>query len=213
MWSAHVSNFRTYSHLKKKMIGIYKITSPSGRIYIRQSRNIKSRLSRYRNHDCKNQPALYNSILKYGFNNHKFEILEECILENLNFRERYYQEFYNSVNNGLNCEYTKTEDKPKILSEARRQQISRIHKGKITSEETKEKIRNNNHLGIKLSDEQRNNISLGMRGKCSKLTIEQVKEIKELFKLKVTNKQISEKYCVSKSTIKDIKSGRRWNYV
>lgn len=58
-------------------VGIYKITSPSGRVYIGQSWKIKQRLNKYRRNDCKEQPALYRSIIKYGADNHTFEVLHE----------------------------------------------------------------------------------------------------------------------------------------
>lgn len=60
-----------------KQIAIYKITSPSGSIYIGQSIDIKKRKNRYKNLSCKVQPILYSSLLKYGWENHKFEILQE----------------------------------------------------------------------------------------------------------------------------------------
>lgn len=59
------------------MIGIYKITSPSGKIYIGQSWNIKARFNKYNKVKCKEQRYLYHSLVKYGVNNHEFEILHE----------------------------------------------------------------------------------------------------------------------------------------
>ena len=47
------------------MIGIYKITSPTGKIYIGQSVNIKNRIRRYKNIDCKSQTKLNSYMLKY----------------------------------------------------------------------------------------------------------------------------------------------------
>lgn len=55
------------------MIGIYKITSPSGKVYIGQSWDIINRKSYYRNYYCKGQRRLYNSFIKYGFEHHVFE--------------------------------------------------------------------------------------------------------------------------------------------
>ena len=60
------------------MIGIYKITSPSGKVYIGQSRNIENRFLQYKNKHCRFQFRLYNSFNKYGVENHVFEIIEEC---------------------------------------------------------------------------------------------------------------------------------------
>ncbi len=60
-----------------KIAGIYKITSPNGRIYIGQSWNIKQREYQYNSSCAKKQPYLYKSILKYGWKAHKFEIIHE----------------------------------------------------------------------------------------------------------------------------------------
>lgn len=46
----------------EKITGIYKITSPSGRIYIGSSKNIRRRFYSYKNLHCKDQPKLYNSF-------------------------------------------------------------------------------------------------------------------------------------------------------
>jgi group I intron endonuclease len=94
------------------IIGIYKITSPTNKIYIGQSINIYLRWKRdYDSLACKDQPKLYNSLKKHKPKNHIFEIIEECCVEQLNERERYWQEFYNVINEGLNLLLTKTKDK------------------------------------------------------------------------------------------------------
>lgn len=99
------------------MIGIYKITSPSGKIYIGQSINTKKREKEYLSiSNCKGQRKLYNSLLKYGFSEHIFEIIEECRVEVLNERERHWQDFYNVLKEGLNCRLTGTGDKSGRMS-------------------------------------------------------------------------------------------------
>ena len=88
------------------MIGIYKITSPSNRVYIGQSRNIEKRFREYKYYKGNGQNRLFYSFTKYGVNTHKFEIIEECVLSNLNIRERYWQEHYDVLSeHGLNCMY------------------------------------------------------------------------------------------------------------
>lgn len=84
------------------MIGIYKITSPSGKIYIGQSCDIDRRFKSYKNisQRCKQQPALYNSLMKYTPENHIFEIeeiLNDGIQENLNDREIFYIDKYKNL--------------------------------------------------------------------------------------------------------------------
>lgn len=108
------------------MIGIYKITSPNNRIYIGQSKRIEIRFKEYKNiNNTKSIPRLHNSFLKYGINTHTFEIIENCSLEDLNIRERYWQDFYDVLNGGLNCQLTTTENCPAILSEEYKAKISK----------------------------------------------------------------------------------------
>ena len=56
---------------------IYKITSPSGRIYIGQSWNVDKRFLHYRNYRCKGQTILHRSFKKYGARFHIFEVIHE----------------------------------------------------------------------------------------------------------------------------------------
>lgn len=114
------------------MIGIYKITSPSGRVYIGQSIDCDRRFKDYFNHGkFKNQTRLYNSFTKYGIVSHKFEVIEECLIDNLNELERYWQEYYNVLcqNKGLNCMYVKTSNKNRVVSLHTRIKQSLAQKG------------------------------------------------------------------------------------
>jgi hypothetical protein len=116
-----------------KKCGIYKITSPSNKIYIGQSRDINKRIQSYiKGYKLQSQPKLYNSINKYSWENHTFEIIEECEFNELNNKERYWQEYYNSIEQGLNCFYTKTEEKPLLFSKEMRNNMSKGQKGKIS---------------------------------------------------------------------------------
>jgi group I intron endonuclease len=93
--------------------GIYKITSPNNKVYIGQSINIEKRWNDYlKLRFCKGQPKLYYSFKKYGSKNHKFEIIEKCHFEELNIKERYWQDFYNVLKEGLNCVLTCTNELP-----------------------------------------------------------------------------------------------------
>lgn len=130
-----------------KKIGIYKITSPSNRIYIGQSIDIEKRFYLYSIHSCSKQKRLYNSLLKHGFSNHKIEILELCDVLKLNERERYYQEFYDVLSkNGLNCVYQCTNEKKRVISQEMKSKISLKNKGL-----------NNGMYGIKHTEEFKQN--------------------------------------------------------
>lgn len=76
------------------MIGIYKITSPSNKVYIGQTWNSEKRFNNYKNLYCKTQVKLYRSFVKYGFDLHKIEIIHElpegCIQEVMDRYEEFY---------------------------------------------------------------------------------------------------------------------------
>lgn len=60
-----------------KVVGIYKITSPSGRVYIGQSWDILQRWFTYRGSNAKGQRVLNSSFLKHGARSHVYEIVHE----------------------------------------------------------------------------------------------------------------------------------------
>lgn len=119
------------------MIGIYKIVNPKGKVYIGQSTNIESRFKQYKSPHFKKQYKLFYSIEKYGYNSHTFEVLEECVEDVLNIRERYWQDHYNVLQEGLNLHLTKTEDKPAKHSEETKQKIKESLTGRVMTDEHK----------------------------------------------------------------------------
>lgn len=128
------------------MIGIYKITSPTGRVYIGQSIDIERRFKQYSSlSSVKSSVKLYRSLLKYGWSGHKSEVIDKCEAEQLNNRERFYQELYNATSEeNLNCILTETDCKKRVIrkmTDKQKAQISKTHKGKVYSEETRQKIR------------------------------------------------------------------------
>ena len=134
--------------------GIYKITSPSGKIYIGEAINLKERCSFYLNPNrVKKQRAIYNSLIKYSVEQHGIEIIEFCEVNKLLERERHWQEFYNSVNDGLNCYLTKTNEKKKVLSEETKKLMSDKAKGE-----------GNHFFGKKHTDESLLKISRASKG-------------------------------------------------
>jgi group I intron endonuclease len=138
------------------MIGIYKITSPSGKVYIGQSVDIKQRIRKYKClYNTKKQVALYNSFKKYGYENHKVEVVEECVIELLNERERYWQDYYNVLKKGLNSKLTTTKSKTGKLSEETIKKMSNSLKGRIITKEWRENL-SKAGKGRKLNDKQKN---------------------------------------------------------
>lgn len=144
-----------------KICGIYKIKSPSNKVYIGHSTNIIKRFKHYINLNCKKQTKLYNSFIKYGVNNHIFDIILECEIKDLNYYERCFQEIYNSINKGLNCRLSKSDDLQGHLSEETKQKLSAAHKGKILSEEHKDRLR---LYALNMSEETKTKISNSLKG-------------------------------------------------
>lgn len=130
-----------------KIIGIYKIVSPSKKIYIGQSVDIISRWNGYKGLHFKGQNRLYNSLKKYGAEKHKFEIICQCDISELNNLEKYYIELYQCYNSefGLNLRDGGLGSKP---SEETKKKTSNTLKGRIFSEETKNKIKEKRKLQI-----------------------------------------------------------------
>lgn len=146
------------------MIGIYKITSPTNKVYIGQSVNIKKRWIYHKGLYCNDTPKLFLSFKKHGIDKHVFDIIETCLINELNTKERYWQEYYKSVEKGLNCVYTKTEDKSGKMSFETKAKISLANKGKIISDECKLKLRLHN-LGKKQSKQTIEKRVFKLRGK------------------------------------------------
>ena len=124
------------------MVGIYKITSPSGKIYIGQSTDIFYRFSYYKRLNCRQQKKLYASLKKYGVENHSFDVVINCDVLQLNELERYYQELYNCTGkDGLNLRLTKANDRVGTFSEETKLKMSLAQIGKKGSQQKIEKCR------------------------------------------------------------------------
>ena len=85
---------------------IYKITNDiNDKIYIGQTINsieyrFRSHINETNNSDKQNK--FHQALLKLGINHFKVEQIEECPNEQLNEREQYWIQYYDSVNNGYN---------------------------------------------------------------------------------------------------------------
>jgi group I intron endonuclease len=133
--------------------GIYKITSPSGKVYIGQSKDIKTRWRDYKY--SKTQPLIVRSFEKYGMENHIFEIIEECCVDSLNSREFFWQEYYDVLGpNGLNCFIVDLDSKKTIYSEETKRKMSESQRG----------IKNHRY-GKKLTKEQIEKLSKANKGR------------------------------------------------
>ena len=125
---------------------IYKIQTPQGKIYIGQTNNFVTRKRSYKNLKHKKQRYLWNDSLKYEYNPSDYmEIIEEILFENneLDNREIYWIKFYNSYthenHNGLNLTKGGKSRNGYITSDETKEKLRQANLGKKQSEETKEK--------------------------------------------------------------------------
>ena len=154
--------------------GIYKIVNPEGKVYIGLSKNIFLRWSHYKNSSSMGSNSLLkNSLKKYGYDKHIFEI-KEYVEFQLNLteqqnnkilreRERYWINFYQSDTIGLNQNRGGC-GTPKHTPESK-QKISESLKGKSKpldfgikrkkwqhTKEFKEKVRNSPRCPVLMYD-------------------------------------------------------------
>jgi group I intron endonuclease len=120
------------------MKGIYKITSPSGRVYIGQSTNIKTRFYNYRKSiSCQKQRVLYSSFMKYGIDAHVFEIMHELPKDiNADILTQYEQFYIDQFREaGFSLMNLKEAGSHGGHSEETKRKISLGHRGKPKSKE------------------------------------------------------------------------------
>jgi group I intron endonuclease len=147
-----------------KKIGIYKITSPSNKIYIGQSVDIENRFKAYLRYSCKSQPKLLASLKKYGSENHKFEILLICVKEELSVQEKFFVDIYKSFNSEHGLNIRDGGGNSAKLSNEQKLKISNSLKGKKHSTERIEANRKG-QIGKSISENHKVNISKGVKGK------------------------------------------------
>lgn len=131
------------------MMGIYKIENLiNGKIYIGQSINIKERWQTHKQLIVKQHLTkddlrtltypLYQALKKYGLENFDFSVIEECSLDQLDEREKYWIQFYHSyIGDPLSHGYNLTVGGQGFLktTEEQVQQIVKLwEEGKSTGE-------------------------------------------------------------------------------
>lgn len=184
------------------MTGIYKITSPTGKIYIGQSVDIKNRWSQHKfelgyKHI---KSKLKNSFKKHSFENHKFEVQEECPVELLNNRERFWQDYYNVLGpNGLNLLLVESSLETKVYSEESKHNISQSLKkynSSLTEEQRVVKNRKTSEsmkgitLGRKHTEETK--LLLSKRNTGKKHTPEAIEKIRQASKSRIITEEFRE---------------------
>lgn len=170
---------------------IYKITTPTGRVYIGKTKNFVKRMDVYRCNKTKGQTMIYNSIRKYGLSAHKVEVIDSfrsCkkyadgkeifhIRSQMSRRNK-WESLYD-YNNGINLTdggdgalgtKRSAESVQKQINTMRDRGVLGSKKGRKLRPETIEKHRKNMignkiNLGRKLSEERKRQISIQQKGR------------------------------------------------
>lgn len=170
---------------------------------------------------------LYNSIRKYGIENFKIDLIEECDLSLIYETEKKYIKEFDTYENGLNSTLGGEGTLGYVHSPEIRKKISNntkngnSHKGKTYQElygdraEEEKRKRKNSSKWNNMSEEEKveriKNIQIGVR-KNSKYGIELIKEVKEKLKNGVKVKEVLKLYPqMNYGYLYSIKNGRRWN--
>ena len=154
-----------------KISGIYKITSPSGKIYIGKATNLNIRHSKYKGLHCKQQYKIHRSLQKYGFDAHKFEIIEECSINRLDELEMWYKLCCVIDMGWSKCLFFNIIDgKGGAMGEEQKLKISLSNTGQKRTEEQKLrlhlcKIGNTCKAGTTVSDSSKEKMSKSALGK------------------------------------------------
>ena len=181
--------------------GIYSITNTvNNKIYIGQSKNIKARINRHKSelkHNKHKNLYLQRECNKYGFDFLKFEVLEFCEETELNFKERYYIEKFetNNYKKGLNL--TNGGENTKWTKEAREKRCGS----------------GNPMYGKNISKEHLEIVRVSNLGTSDKLTVEDVVIIKTKLSENYNLQKLAEEYQVSYSTIHKIFCCKNWYWV
>lgn len=182
--------------------GIYMIRNNiDNKVYIGQSINLKRRINTHKlklrsgTHD---NSYIQNSVDKYGYMNFEFSILEYCIEEDLDDKEKYWIARYDSMNrdNGYNRE-------------------SGGNFGRVYSEERKNTLKGkgNPMYGKHHSKESIERIRMKNRASSNKLTENDVSNIKKRLYEDESQTKLCEEYIVTISTINKIAKCKNWNWV
>lgn len=182
----------------KKISGIYKITSPTGRIYIGQSIDVHKRWKGYRRYGSKSQKKLHRSLKKHGADAHVFEVLHELPIDASKYvitrYEQLYMDLYSDcgllmlnictaagstfgrkANDSTKRKMSKARRK-RVITEETGKRISLALKGVPKSNEHKEKLRIAN-LGYVVPEHVREKISKKHMGKFKKPHTDETKRL------------------------------------
>lgn len=214
------------------MIGIYCFTNKiNNKKYVGQSINIEDRYKNHKYNYKKGATSFYKAIQEYGWNNFYFEVLEECLSEELNEKERYWIEHLNSFKNGYNLTTGSQGEHYEVKEESRLKHSGENHPFSVLTEDDVFNIREYRLQGLKRLDvyeKYKNKISLkgfqhiwqGDRWTFVHMDVYEVKPVNKKPKIpkevkekivedigKISKAEIARKYGVSYKTVQRLGRG------
>lgn len=186
------------------IVGIYKIQSPSNKVYIGQSWHIKRRWNDHKNTKSNKHKKLNASFEKYGVNNHSFEIIHhlpnDVSQEILNRFEQFYMDIYRdckiellNIKEGGNGYGKHSEETKEIIRDKRKQQV--------IGEEQRNKM-SLFFRTIKRTKEWVDKVATSNRGKKVPYEV-RLKNMKPIIQLSINNEFIKEWDC-SRNAAKEL---------
>lgn len=194
--------------MKNNKYHIYLIVNPQGKKYVGSTSCLKNRMNQYKNLSHKHQRKIYESISKYGWENHSFQILATCDEDCRFYLEAYFGNLFNCIgDHGLNLYLPKVNDTWAYRSKETSALISESKKGHTPWNKGIEFMKGelNPMYGIKRTKEWKFNHSL-MAAKLNKKGQDHYKS-KLVLNLETgifydTCKEASNTHCVPYSTLK-----------
>lgn len=222
-----------------KIIGIYRIYNKiNNKNYIGQSIDIFSRFQQHYDESFKSDYPLYSDIRKYGITNFIFIIEKTCKINELQFYEQYFIDFYNSIEQGYNQVNAIQSKNTQELQIDKIKQIIELLENSSLSYDNISEITETSYATVfnvntckswtslhnyinNIREERRKSLNEdsysnqeGELNPNSKLTEANVKEIIELLlNTPLTYKEIAKRYNVQPGAIKDINCKKSWNFL
>ena len=219
--------------MQSRISCVYKITNIiSNKIYIGQTINYKHRIYGHRcalKHSRHSNPKLQEDYDKYGLDIFNFEILERCSKDDLLERETFWINYYGGIESddlynrcdlsGHNLEYINKQADAQLgvhkISDAGKLRISQANKGKIITEEQKQKIRQaakrNPNYGMRnkkhsqqskeLMSKKKKGKYLGSANSNYKYTPEFIAQLRDEYNEIHNYNELSRKYKINATTI------------
>lgn len=195
--------------------GIYKITSPSGRVYIGQSRHIKRRWREIKNSRIKNS-ELPDSFKQHGYSNHSFEIIHELPKDVDRSIMHEYEILYIDLHRNAGFDLFNISDGGRLVPEWILKNLHEKNTGRTVPDEVRERIRKT-MTGVKHTPERIEAGRIGRIGKMkrnkgsykvgegAKLTKQQADEIRAKYvPREYSFRKLAKEYGVHDKTIRTI---------